>query len=210
MRKMPVALDSSSGLVAQRFSTPVSLLVASLIFLALACSPSSAEHERTKNILVINSFSDRTWDMVAILKPPFRARISSPVNFYSEYAEIAAFSNEGYEQGLVESLKSKYSGQPLDLVVTVAYPALQFAVKHRDELFPGVPIVFICVDSRRLVGQKIWPAVTGVTMTAHFEATIELALRLHPDTNAIAVITGNSDFDRFWFAQIHTEVSVIT
>jgi PAS domain S-box-containing protein len=79
-------------------------------------------------------------------------------------------------------------------------------VKHRDELFPGVPIVFISVEFRRLVGQEMWPGVTGVTTRFNLEATIELALRLHPDTNAMAVITGNSDFDRFWLAHIHTEI----
>jgi PAS domain S-box-containing protein len=60
-----------------------------------------------------------------------------------------------------------------------AYPALQFALRYRDELFPGVPIVFFGVEVRRLAGQKLWPGVTGVTNIVNFEGTIDLALSLH-------------------------------
>jgi hypothetical protein len=70
MRKMLAASDSSGWLVVRRVSAGGWFLGAALVFLALACPAFSAEQDRAKNVLVIDSFSDRTWDSVAILKPP--------------------------------------------------------------------------------------------------------------------------------------------
>ena len=35
--------------------------------------------------------------------------------------------------------------------------------------------------------------------------SIDLGLRLHPNANAIAVITNNTEFGRYWLAAIHAE-----
>jgi PAS domain S-box-containing protein len=87
-----------------------------------------------------------------------------------------------------------------------AYPALQFALRHRDELFPGVPIVFFAIEVRRFAGQKIWPGVTGVTDIVDLRATLDLALRLHANTNTVAIITSSSAFDRYWLGVVHAEL----
>jgi PAS domain S-box-containing protein len=91
----------------------------------------------------------------------------------------------------------------LDLLLAESYPALQFAVTHRDELFPNVPIVFFGVDARRIAGQKIWPGVTGVTETVDVRGTINLALHLHPNTSTVAVITNRSEFEDYWLGVVH-------
>ena len=93
---------------------------------------------------------------------------------------------------MTESLASVYGGKKIDLVITFFYPALRFAVDHRQELFPGAPIAFSSVPPRRLEDQKLWPGVTGVTMDVDLEGTIDLALRLQPDTTNAAVVVGNS------------------
>jgi PAS domain S-box-containing protein len=117
------------------------------------------------------------------------------------------FDDEGYERGVFETLQHTYAGQKLDLVMAESYPALQFVLKHRDELFPGVPIVFWGVNIKRIaVGQKMWPGVTGVTDNLDARGTIDLALRLHPHTNTVAVITNNSEFERYWLAAVHAEL----
>src|SRR6201999_1927448 len=58
----------------------------------------------------------------------------------------------------------------------------------------------------RLTGQKMWPGGTGVTETINFRRTIELALQLHPGTTAVAVITNNSEFERYWLSLVHAEL----
>jgi hypothetical protein len=45
--------------------------------------------------------------------------------------------------------------------MTAFYPALAFGVKHRDQIFPGAPIVFFSVTPKRFEGKKCGRASLG-------------------------------------------------
>jgi len=96
--------------------------------------------------LILYSFSERSVVDADSLKLALRARVPFPVNFHVEYLESRSFDKKGYEKHVVDTLGDTLSGLKLDLVIADLYPALQFAVTHRDKLFPGVPIVFLEVD----------------------------------------------------------------
>lgn len=179
-----------------------------LIFLILTRPALSSDTAAPKNVLILYSFSDRNvFGSADFLKSAIRTRISRPVNFYVEYLEAQRFEKDAdSEQSLVETLRAAYGKEDLALVMVAAYPALQFAVRHRDELFPGVPIVFMEVYAGRLTGQKMWPGVTGVTEIVDVPGTIDLALRLHPGTKTVAVVTGDSQWERYWLASVHAEL----
>jgi PAS domain S-box-containing protein len=183
------------------------LLVVVFALLALTRTAAAAGAGTEKNILVLYSFSERSVTLpIDSLESALRAKVSFGLNFYVEYLESQRFADNGYQKGLVETLRETYGSQKLDLVITESYPALQFAVGHRDELFRGVPIVFYAVDRSRIAGQQMWPGVTGVTGTAGVRATIDLALHLHPNTTTVAVITNESEFERYWLTAVHTEL----
>ena len=160
-----------------------------------------------KNVLVLYSFTDRkAQDDLEILKSTTRSHVDTPVDFHVEYLGSARFDAPGYEKAVTESLASVYAGKKIDLVIPVFYPALRFAVDHRQELFPGTPIAFSSVPPKRLEGQKLWPGVTGVTMDVDLEGTIDLALRLQPDTTNAAVVVGSAETDRYWGAVINQDL----
>jgi PAS domain S-box-containing protein len=185
-------------------------LVRRAILIILLCTltgHAAAAEPNAKNVLVLNSFSERSLNgPLDPLESSLRACVPWPINFYVEYLENRRFGDKGYEKDLVENLRNTYAGKKLDLVIVSVYPGLQFAVRHRDELFPGVPIVFFGIDARRIAGLKMWPEVTGVTETVDVRATIDLAFHLHPDTNTVAIITNNSDFEKYWLATVHAEL----
>ena len=159
-----------------------------------------------KNVLILKSFPDR--DVVAVdgLKSELRRRVQWPINFYVENLEGQRLSDNAYEKSAVETLRITYGSQKPDLVIAQSYPALQFILRHRDELFPNVPIVFWDMDVNRIVGQQMWPGVTGVTEIQDVRGTIDLALGLHPDTENIAIITENSEYDKYWVGRVHAEL----
>ena len=158
----------------------------------------------TKNVLILYSFNDDSvFGPVHFLESSLRARVPGPIDFYVESFEHELFDDEKYQESMAATLQHIYQNRKPDLVMVGAYPALQFALQHRDELFPGVPIVFFAVEGRRLANQKLWPGVTGVTMRLDFGGTIDLAFRLHPATSGFALITTGSTFDRFWLTVIH-------
>lgn len=183
------------------------LLVVGLASLAFARPAFASEPTTTKDVLLLYSFSDRSITGYGdALKSEIRSHASSPVNFYVEYLEGRRFDDQNYERGLVETLRDTYRGMKLDLVIVDGSVALQFALRHRSDLFPSQPIVFFDVDTSRITGQETWPGVTGVTDTVDVRGTIDLALRLHPGTNTVAVVTNNSEFERHWLGVVHREL----
>jgi len=192
---------------AQGFSRLPLLVFVCLVFLIFAGACLAAEPGPVKSVLVLQSFSGYSGDFVTQLKPELRARVASPVDFYVESLETQRFKQSGYLRNLAETIRTSYAGCKLDLVIVVNFPALEFAATYRERMFPGVPIVFMVVDANRIKGQRLWPNVTGVTATVDLQATIDLALRLQPGTNAIAVVSNvASEFEAYWLSAIQTEL----
>jgi len=183
-------------------------IVTSLVAIVLvSCTPLSASSVPEKNVLVLYSWPLRsTFGELEALKETVRSRVSAPVDFYVEYLESQRFGSAGYQQALVETIRQSYGGRHIDLVVVVAYPALQFAIDHREQLFPGIPIVFITVPSSRLPDGMPWLGVTGVTSNADVRGSLDLALRLHPDTHNVALIAGTSEFEQHWMEALRNEL----
>lgn len=65
-----------------------------------------------------------------------------PISALTEYLESDRFPAEQASLRLRDYLREKYRGQPIDVVIAITDTALQFALRFRDELFAGIPIVF--------------------------------------------------------------------
>lgn len=177
-----------------------------LLLIALTASL-AAQQTTPKHVLLLNSFTERSaFDSVTSVESAVRSRAPWPVDFYVEFLEGFRLDDPAYENALVVSFRNAYSKNKLDLVIVAARPALNFALKHRDELFSGAPIVFMEMSAAR-VPAKMWPGVTGVTATVDVHATIDLALRLHPGTTTVAVITNDSAFEKYWLAMVHNDIA---
>jgi PAS domain S-box-containing protein len=202
-----ISVPDSSRWLGFRAPAVLECLPIILAFLILLLPASGQTPPAEKNVLIFESFSVPSLGTAESVKSALRAGSPWPVNFYVEYLEGQRFDDEGYEKAAFETVQHTYAGQKLDLVMAESYPALQFVLKHRDELFPGVPIVFWGVAINRIAAERqMWPGVTGVTDNLDARGTINLALRLHPDTNTVAVITNNSEFERYWLSVVHAEL----
>ena len=174
------------------------------VLLCLLSGPSAAAQPGAKNVLVLYPYGEPP--SFAILKSTMRAHIPEQINFYTVSMSNRRFEEEDYQASLAKTFRRGYYGIKLDAVIASTYPILQFAVRYRNEMFPGVPIVFFDVYPNELEGQKIWPGVTGVIVPLAMRETIALALYLHPDTSSVAVITGTSLWERYWLELAHSEL----
>ena len=138
------------------------------------------------------------------MESELRSRVPWPVNFSVVDLENPRFEDDSYRENLAEALRAAYGEKP-DLVLALMDPSLRFAIEYRDKMFPGVPIVFMSV-SNLLADQKKWPGVTGVAVAAGIRDTINLALRLQPNTQSVAVITGESETEKDYLAAVHSEL----
>ena len=199
------------------FRVPVLLTFLGLGFTILVGLSSAAEPDTAKNVLVIYSFSERSiFDSVYSMESAVRVRCRCQVNFFVEYLEAPRFEDPEFEKASAEALQRKFANVKLDLIITAAYPALNFVLGYRDQLFPDVPIVFSYLAPGRIIGDYLYPGpvgghklggkVTGVTLTIDVASTVALALRLHPDTNQVAVITNKSEWERYWLGRLQAEL----
>ncbi len=113
-----------------------------------------------------------------------------PVEVYAEYFDRMRTDSVDYKRELVGLLRQKYKGKNFDLIFASSDFSLRILLKHRSELFPGVPIVFVVLDHRQVADIDIASGVTGVWGEIKFKPNLELSLALHPGTQQVAVVTG--------------------
>jgi signal transduction histidine kinase/ABC-type uncharacterized transport system substrate-binding protein len=130
------------------------------------------------------------------LRETFRSELTDGVQFYSESLNLSQFGHPGHDEVLRDHFQRKYAGTRLDLIVAVMGPSLDFLLRHGEALFPGVPIVFCGVDAAEMEGRTLRQNVTGTMVRRSYAPTLDIALRLQPDTRNVFVVGGVSAFDR--------------
>ena len=171
--------------------------------LVVSCA-SVARAQDIQRVLVLYPVSDGQPGILRFdenLRSALKTGPSGRVEIYNEYLDSARFPGEGHQRRLAEFLRGKYSGMRPDVVIAALAPSLDFVLKYRDELFPGVPVVFGAIDRREVEARKLGPGVVGIPMAVDLTDTLELALRLHPETRHVFVVAGKSKTDVYWIAE---------
>ena len=130
------------------------------------------------------------------LREVFQREMKDGVELYSESLHISQFKDPGYYGVLREYFRRKYEGKRPDLIVAVMEPSLDFLLREGKALFPGVPIVICGADPSDVEGRALPGNVTGVLVKRTFAPTLDIALRLQPDTRNVFVVGGGARFDR--------------
>jgi two-component system, cell cycle sensor histidine kinase and response regulator CckA len=172
-----------------------------------------------KKVLILYSFDNEEGIYTGfdhVLRSQLRTRVPDRVEFYTEYLDLVRFPAAAHAANLVKLLKLKYSEQKPDLIVPVSYSAIQFLLGEGKELFRGTPVVAL-FNARRLdeLRQRIAAdtegrAITGVASTDEPARTLDLAVRLQPDTQRVAVIVGSSPLESYWLDQLQQDFAPYT
>ena len=173
------------------------LLVActGIAMLFAGCLPVSAA---TRNIVLL--FDERTElpglsVLEAELIRTLRSNSKEPIEIYREAMDLSRFQSTSYKTLLRDFLRTKYADKKIDVAVAVMAPAFEFLVANGDLIFPGTPVVFCGLDKKQLGAGPLPPNVYGILIDREFAPTLELALRLHPTTENVVVVSGSSEFD---------------
>jgi PAS domain S-box-containing protein len=117
---------------------------------------------------------------------------------FSEYLDLMRFPAAQYGDDIVRFLRARHETRKPDVLITLANTTLQFVLDHRDDLFPGVPIVFAGVDHREVEGKEMPPNITGLWMAWDYQRTLELALQLQPKTREVVCVSGTGVEEQAW------------
>jgi signal transduction histidine kinase len=124
----------------------------------------------------------------AAIREALQSREDAPIDYFAEYWESEAFSSESSTLAFRDYIRRKFEGRRIDVVIANATPALQFALRYREELFPLVPVVFLAGGIPEVTAQQKVTGITGVVSDAALSETLELALKLHPDVKRVFVV----------------------
>ncbi len=170
-----------------------------LAILGLCSSAFASEPKPAKKILILFSYQSVTpgfleWDEG--IRSVLQGTAHEPMEFYIEFLDLARFPDKIYLQNLVNFLKEKYSGKKLDLLISVGPLAFQFLVEHANTVFPGAPTVFCAALKDQVLAIERPKNFTGVAAWADVAGTLELALKMQPETRRLAIVGGTSESDR--------------
>lgn len=162
-----------------------------LIFGMIMIPVVQAAEEKTYSILNINSYhlgwgwSDRITNTI---RSEFATRLpGSEVTV--EYLNTRRIPlNETRISELKTLMAEKYRGKKFDAIISSDDDAFQFLLKTRDELFPGVPVIFSGVNNfeDQMISGK--SGFTGIVEKASLEDNINLILKNHEKTGTIYII----------------------
>ncbi|MDM0075609.1 sensor histidine kinase [Variovorax sp. J2P1-59] len=181
-----------------------------LIAFCLAASPPATAAE-TRNVLVLfsnNRLLPANVEVDRGLREGIANTAQRHVDLFEEFLDRPTFSGPAFDQTLNTYLREKYATRPPAAIVVAGEPALEFMLRHRDGLFPEVPVVHLAVDKRYLQSVAPLPAgVVGVPVDYDFGGTIAQALHWHPGAQRLVVVTGSSARDLIWESQIRADIA---
>lgn len=163
----------------------------------LAPAPAAAQARgQPVRILLLYGVSPELPEVVNFtkqLRAAMRSDAGRQVEFYQEYLDFERFP--GSSSTLVRYFEDKYRTEKIDVMVTVGSAALRFSAERLRAVLPGVPIVFALTNDNQLEMTLPSEGVTGRFSQYPYTATLDLAQRLQPDAEQIAIIGGVSRTD---------------
>jgi len=158
----------------------------------LALAESSHAHAR--QVLLLNSYHPGYLWSDAIQNEIHEQLKVSGKNIELSVDYLDTKRNFGLEHldTLAESLEIKYQNYNFEVVIISDNNAFNFAIKHRELLFPGVPIVFCGFNDFQSTVIENIRNITGVNEEVEIEKTIDLALNVHPNTLRLIFIASTS------------------
>ncbi len=173
-----------------------------LIVCTTLASAQGADPEKAKRVVMISTGSrfspgfalleQNALDTMAKLGP-------GPNDFYSEYLDIIRFPSESYQRIFRNYLRDKYADNPPDLLMLLYVGNLGIAATLLQQLFPEVPVVVAGFTEEKFAADQLGRLVSGFAQHVDPRATMELILRLQPETRRIVIIGGTAEVDRLVF-----------
>ncbi len=144
----------------------------------------------TRHVLFLNSYHhgfDWSDDLVRGTRAALDAQ-PYPVELWVEDMDTRRVSGAEQERRLEDLLRSKYAGRTFDAIVAADDAALAFLVKRHEAFFPGVPVVFLGINSEALIASADTRTYTGVREIFLTNDIVSLATTLRPETRRIVVV----------------------
>jgi signal transduction histidine kinase len=170
-----------------------------LIFFAFTIVVGDAQTLTRKNVLILNEVGPSHALTSLVTQELVNGVPDTPnrhVEFYSESSDVLSVPNGPSELELRNWLVKKYGSQNLDIVVAVGPETIRFLTQNAQQMFSNVPVVICGSASDQAGNPSLDSRFTGTWQQREPIKTLEVALRLFPDTRHVFVVGGTSAYDR--------------
>ena len=185
-----------------------------LLLLALTApsvSRPAVADDRPRRVLIVDSFGRGVApynEYNLAFRSELRERWPGPLDLFEVSLESARSREPEDDGSLVDFVAAHLARDPVDLVVVFCEPAMRFATRHRERLFPDVPLLIAGVEQRRLLPKFLGPKTAAVIHRQDITGIVDDILRVLPATRQIVVVLGVSPLERFWSAEGRRERTV--
>jgi len=131
------------------------------------------------------------------------------VTIYGENLDLTRFGGAAYEESLKRHLREKYRDRPIGVIVANGAGTLEYVLRWREELWPGVPTVFALLDAAQLSKLGRPANVTGVLSKNSLAGAVKAARAVVPGLDTI-VMVGDSWDRQALFRQWGEEIPAAT
>ncbi|MFW5498171.1 MULTISPECIES: ABC transporter substrate binding protein [unclassified Maridesulfovibrio] len=173
------------------------------VFFLFMVFPARAEDVR--HVLVLHSYhSGMSW--VANIEKGIRDTLLVPpyndLVLHIEYMDTKRHYSAKHYARIKNLLEAKFKSINLSLILSSDNNAFDFLLENRNELFPGVPMVFCGVNNFSDDQIKGVKGITGVAEVMSSRETVECILKQLPETKSIYVVNDYLKTGRAWEATI--------
>jgi signal transduction histidine kinase len=201
---------AGSGLPSYPRKGRVALVFTGLVLLAvlsaasiIASAAGRDSNGEPKRVVILNA-TDPYLPAFLVLDGAMRDAIKTgraePTELYAETLDMHRFPRAQLETELVSLLRKKYHDLDVDVVIAATPIALDFAQGNLADIWPDAAIIFHSVPPSVLSERSLDPRIIGIPVQLEFEQTLDLALKLHPAAQRIAVVAGVAESDHRYLA----------
>ena len=176
-------------------ATGIWLVLAALM---LFCFAPASHGQVRKNILLIADEGPAAPGVLVITNRLVEALHSDPhlrPDVYFENLD-AMFHPDQWRKSQADLIVKKYSDYKLDLIVLAGPNATRLLAEPSNTFFPGVPIVFCGSVPLPLEHTNPGTPFTGTWIQLEPAGTVDVALRLLPETRSVFVVAGQGYYDQ--------------
>ena len=170
-------------------------VVLAALLIVLVCRPLTACAQSSENyrVLFLSSYS-YTWSTVPLQIDGIQSALDAQVTLDVEFMDTKMIDLEPAERMTRERIQIKQdSAGRYDAVIVGDDAALRFAVNSREELFPGVPIVFEGINNVAYAREvSTDPLITGVIEQFSYEENLQFAKKIQPDARKVVAIVDDT------------------
>jgi signal transduction histidine kinase len=164
--------------------------IVGLLVLLAPMALAQERRPRPHSILVLDQSDGGPFyqQILSGLRSGVNSHMDAHVTLYNESLDLSRFKGDAYTATLKRYVKEKYQDKAIGVVVAIGAGTAGLVLNWRDELWPGIPIVFAMLDEMDVARLKPPRDVAGVIVQVPLADSIKVARTVMPQLDTIVLV----------------------